>query len=120
MGIASAVESSASEINFVVACDIPHIDLAFAAKMVGEAAASGSDIVMPLTGGERPEPLFAVYCKSALDAMNKVLSSGGRKISDAFALCKVKYIELGDATWLVNLNTAADYEEFRTMHGDQA
>ena len=56
-----------------------------------------------------------MYRKSTLGAMNKVLSSGGRKISDAFALCRVSYVELGDAEWLVNLNTMAEYEEFKKM-----
>lgn len=119
MGIASALESSANEINFVVACDIPHVHVAFVAKMVHEASATGADIVMPIAGSGKHEPLFAVYRKSALQAMNEVLSSGGRKISDAFALCRVSYIELGDPRWLVNLNTAADYEEFQKMYGDQ-
>ncbi|UCG56046.1 MAG: molybdenum cofactor guanylyltransferase [Phycisphaerales bacterium] len=119
MGIASALESSASDINFVVACDIPHVDLAFVEKMARDAATTGADIMMPITKREGHEPLFAVYRKSALKAINKVLSSGRRKISDAFALCRVNYIELGDARWLVNLNTAADYEEFQNKRSDQ-
>ena len=37
MGIASALEASKNEINFVVACDIPHIDLHCIRKMLAEA-----------------------------------------------------------------------------------
>lgn len=111
MGIASALEASAKELNFVVACDIPHIKLQYVRRMLAEAADSKADIVIPTTGQKRYEPLFAIYCKSALEAINKVLSSGGRKISDVFALCTVKYIEL-EAN-LINLNTIADYERFQ-------
>ncbi|MFQ6035297.1 MAG: molybdenum cofactor guanylyltransferase [Sedimentisphaerales bacterium] len=110
MGIASTLQASANELNFVVACDIPHIDLACVRRMLAKAKAV--DLVIPTTGDGKYEPLFAVYRKSALAAINEVLSSGGRKISDVFSRCRVKYIDLGDAEWLINLNTIAEYEEF--------
>ncbi len=131
MGIASALEVSASELNFVVACDIPDIDIGCVRKMLAQAIESRADIVIPTTRkrqasktGTRDnryyEPLFAVYRKSALGAINKVLSSGGHKISDVFALCKVEYIELDSAQWLVNINTMAEYEEFRKKYEQRA
>jgi len=121
MGIASALEASDNELNFVVACDIPKINLACVNRMLTEAVksradpsgAGSTDIVVPITGEEKYEPLFAIYRKTALKAINKALSSGKRKITDAFTLCRVKYIELDDTDWLVNLNTMADYEEFQ-------
>jgi len=115
MGIASALEASANEVNFVIACDIPHIDLTYVRRMLAEA--EGADIVIPTTGDERYEPLFAVYRKSALKAINEVLSSGGRKISDVFARCRVKYIEM-EARGFINLNTIAEYEEFQKKYDD--
>jgi len=116
MGIASALKVSDNEFNFVVACDIPYINLSFVRRMLTEANEAG--IVVPnerrATNHEpRVEPLFAVYRKSALPAINEVLLSGGRKISDVFAWCRVEYIELDDAEWLTNINTFADYEEFQ-------
>jgi molybdopterin-guanine dinucleotide biosynthesis protein A len=113
MGIASALEASANELNFVVACDIPKINLACVNRMLTEAVESQADIVVPTTGDEKYEPLFAIYRKSALQAINKALSSGKRKITDVFTLCTVKHIELDNTDWLVNLNTMADYEEFQ-------
>ena len=116
MGIASALEASANELNFVVACDIPYIDLAYVRKMLEEA--KGVDVVIPTTGDEKYEPLFAVYRKSALGAINEVLSSGGRKISDIFSRCRVKYIKLDAPEWLTNLNTMSEYEEFQKKYSD--
>jgi len=113
MGIASALEASANELNFVVACDIPKINLACVNRMLTEAVESQADIVVPTTGEEKYEPLFAIYRKTALEAINKTLSSGKRKITEVFTLCKVKHIELDNTDWLVNLNTMADYEEFQ-------
>jgi molybdopterin-guanine dinucleotide biosynthesis protein A len=113
MGIASALEASANELNFVVACDIPKINLACVNRMLTEAIESHADIVIPTTGEEKYEPLFAIYRKTALEAINKTLSSGKRKITEVFTLCRVKHIELDNTDWLVNLNTMADYEEFQ-------
>ncbi len=110
MGIASAMEASSNELNFVVACDIPNIDIRFVRRMLAEA--EENDIVVPETRDGKYEPLFAVYNKSALVAINEVLSLGGRKISDVFGRCRVKYTEL-QAERLVNLNTRAEYEEFQ-------
>jgi molybdopterin-guanine dinucleotide biosynthesis protein A len=117
MGIASALEASSNELSFVVACDIPHIELRHVRRIISEAIEGEPDIVVPVAGDGQYEPLFAVYRKSALRALNKVLSSGGRKISDVFALCNVKTIDLGAS--LVNLNTSAEYEEFRKNHQNQ-
>ena len=114
MGIASALEASANEVNFVVACDIPHIDLTYVRKMLSRA--KGADIVIPRSRDKEYEPLFAVYHKSALEAINEVLRTGGRKISDVFTRCKVSYIEL-KADSFTNLNTRAEYEEFCKKYG---
>lgn len=110
MGIACALEKSENEHNFVVACDIPHIDIRFVRKMLGEARTT--DMVIPTKENGKHEPLFAIYNKSALKGINQALSSGKRKISDAFDYCNVRYINLG-AKQLVNLNTLQEYEEFR-------
>jgi molybdopterin-guanine dinucleotide biosynthesis protein A len=116
MGIASALEASANELNFVVACDIPYIDIRLVRKMLTEAQTS--DMVIPTTGNEKYEPLFAVYRKSAIEAINQVLSSGARKISDAFAHCNVKYIKL-ETKQFTNLNTIEEYEEFRKKYNTE-
>ncbi len=75
-------------------------------------------MVVPTTGKDKFEPLFAVYRRSMLEVAKKLLASGGRKITDIFALCKVKYIDLHDADWLTNLNTRAEYEQFTKEHSD--
>jgi molybdopterin-guanine dinucleotide biosynthesis protein A len=116
MGIASALEASANELNFVVACDIPHIDIRFVRKMLAEAQTA--DMVIPTTGNGKYEPLFAIYNKSALKNINQVLSSGKHKISDAFTRCNVKYINL-KAKQFTNLNTMEEYEEFRKNYDAQ-
>ncbi len=113
MGISSALEASSNEYNFVVACDIPKINMTCVNRMLTEAIESRADIVIPVTGRDKYEPLFAVYRKRAIEAINKTLSSGKNKIIDVFPLCTVKRIEMDDTDWLINLNTKADYENFQ-------
>ena len=121
MGIASALEASDNEVNFVVACDIPHIDISFVRKMLVEAEEADVDIVVPTHKGinEKYEPLFAVYCKSAIGAINETLSLGKRKISDAFSRCRARYIKLDAADWFTNINTMAEYKEFLGTLGQE-
>ena len=118
MGIFSALGASANEVNLVVACDIPRVDIALVKRMIRERC--GADIVVPRYGQGRIEPLFGVYCKSALPAINETLEAGKRKIADAFGLCRVKYIDLDDAEELTNLNTMADYTEYADKYNADA
>ena len=48
IGIASAIRVSANDANFVIACDIPQIDISFVQQMVKKS--KGFDAVMPKTG----------------------------------------------------------------------
>jgi len=111
MGIASALEISDNDLNFVIACDIPQIELRNVRRILAEAVGSDADITIPVTNEGKYEPLFAVYRRNLCETINKVLSSGGRKISDVFESCKVKEVNLKDS--LVNLNTMAEYEEYQ-------
>jgi molybdenum cofactor guanylyltransferase len=118
MGIFSALEASANEANLVVACDIPRVDMALVKRMIRERC--GADIVVPRYSQGRIEPLFGVYCRSALTAINQTLEAGKRKIADAFGLCRIKYIDLDSAEELNNLNTMADYIEFADEYNADA
>jgi len=110
MGIASALEASVHDVNVVVACDMPDIDVAFVKRLLRESI--GYEGVVPVTGTSRLEPMCAVYRKSILKTMNEALSSGDRKVSEVLRRCKIKYIEVSDAPWFRNINTMKDYEAY--------
>lgn len=116
MGISSALEASANELNFIVACDTPYVELRWVRRMLCEAKKSKVDIVVPITKDRRRQSLFAIYRKNALTAIEKVLSTGSYKVSDVLELCKVKYIEL--ETNFANLNTKIEYEKFKKRYSD--
>jgi len=118
MGIASALKASANVLNFVIACDIPQVDMALVRMMLRQAR--GYDAVVPTTGPSQYEPLFAVYKKDILATIEDALSSGQRRIIDALSRCRVKYIDLSktDVQQLRNLNTMNDYREFVRKEND--
>jgi len=109
-GIASALKASVNDLNFVIASDIPHVDSDLMKMMLREG--SDFDAVVPRIGRSRYEPLFAVYKKDTLAAIEAALLSGNNRIIDALNSCRVKYIDLTDTQQLKNLNTMNDYWEF--------
>jgi len=106
MGILSALEASATDYNFVIACDSPAIHLPFIFSMVEQA--SGCDCVVPVDKTGKMQPLFAVYRKSALDALWAVYNSGQRKVSLAYGQCRTKFVPLPRGFSALNINTAID------------
>ncbi len=118
MGIASALRASAYDVNFIVACDIPEFNIGLVRRMVRQVR--GFDAAVPRTGRSRYEPLFAVFKKSALDSIERALSSGKTRVMDGLAGCNVKYIDLAADERPGNINTMADYRELieRQKHDD--
>lgn len=111
MGIYSTLLSSKHEINFVVACDIPDLNMKYVKELIRQA--KDYQIVVPTWKDGKHEPLFAVYTKSILNNVKNLLDAGQRKISLLFELVDVKYVPLPDEmNWYKNLNTMEDYKKY--------
>lgn len=111
MGIYSTLLSSKNETNFVVACDIPDLDMNYVAELIGQA--EDHQIVVPIHSDGQLEPLFAVYRKSILENIKKLLDADRRKIRLLFESVDVKYLPLPDeGKWYKNLNTIEDYQNY--------
>ena len=108
MGIYSTLLQSKHEINFVVACDIPDLNMDYVQQLMRQARRH--EIVVPTWSDGSFEPLFAVYSKSILDKAKKLLDNGRRKINLLFESADVKYLPMPDEIeWFKNLNTREDY-----------
>jgi molybdopterin-guanine dinucleotide biosynthesis protein A len=110
MGVASALAASASDVNFVIACDIPQFDMGLVRRML--RGCRDHDAVVPRSGGSQHEPLFAVYTKSALTAIEQALSSGKTRVMDGLSGCDVEYLDLAPDEQPKNINTIAAYRQF--------
>ena len=110
MGILCGLEASTNSVNFLIACDIPEIDIPFLHRMM--AYANQYEIVVPMTGEDKYEPLFAFYNKSVIPRIKDLLKQQTRKINKLFPLTKVKYIPLENTGWYYNLNSSEDYRRY--------
>jgi molybdopterin-guanine dinucleotide biosynthesis protein A len=109
-GILSGLKAAAHEVCVVAACDIPDIDMAFVVRMLD--ASEDCEIVVPSSAGGKLEPLLAVYKKSVIPKIEKLLASSNRQVLVLFDLCKTRVLKMGDSSWLRNLNTPEDYREY--------
>lgn len=110
MGIYSCLGASASDVNFITACDIPDMNMRLIHNMInlsGEA-----DIVMPVTGEGNHEPLYAVYRKSVSETAAMILKDNGRRPIELLGNVKVKFIDFRGDGWYQNLNIRDDYVEY--------
>lgn len=118
-GIYSGLKAAHNHHSLVVACDMPFLDLKLLRYMI--LLSPGQDVVIPRVGG-LTEPLHAIYSKECLQPIERLLSAGGRRITDFFPEVRVRYIEeqetkLFDPQHLsfFNINTPADLERARSL-----
>jgi molybdopterin-guanine dinucleotide biosynthesis protein A len=110
MGIYSCLQQSENDINFITACDIPEMNIKLIKNMINLSA--NFDIVMPVSGEGKHEPLYAIYRKSVLSRAQQILSSNGRRVIELLNGSKVKLIDFSDQKWYQNINIKDDYLEF--------
>jgi len=100
---------------FVAACDMPCPDPELIRAIV--ARRSGYDVVVPRTPAGL-EPLFALYGKACLEAMQGLLEAKNYRIYDFYPDVRVRYLEPEElpSAWeraLVNVNTPEDLQRFK-------
>ncbi|AII58875.1 molybdopterin-guanine dinucleotide biosynthesis protein MobA [Dehalococcoides mccartyi CG4] len=89
-GIYSGLKASKSQFNLVVGCDMPFLNRALLEYMKDQVA--GFEAVVPRLG-QKPEPLHAIYSKSAGEKALSLLSQGKLAVSDLLARLHTRYIE---------------------------
>jgi molybdopterin-guanine dinucleotide biosynthesis protein MobB len=116
-GIHSGLHHSGTDLVFVAACDMPHLNGELVRHLCG--LAEGADVVVP-EGEKGIEPLHAVYRKSALPAIEKALRDGERRVVSFFDRVSVRKVGLPEVSRLDpsleafrNINTPEDYYRLR-------
>lgn len=110
MAIASCLEVSSRDLNFVVSCDIPDLPIDLIDRLLQEA--SQGDGAVPVGADSRYEPLFAVYRKSMLASANEALARGERRVVSMYPGKKIRPVPLDKQVRLRNINTIADYQAY--------
>jgi molybdopterin-guanine dinucleotide biosynthesis protein A len=111
-GITSVLSAGYKRI-FCVACDMPFLNKRFIEHLCNYT----DEAVIPVWKG-RAEVLHAVYSEPLLDTLQKSISQGRYKVTDALGDLEVRYINEGEIARFDpngdsfrNVNTPADYEK---------
>lgn len=124
VGIATALIHSALPRVFVVACDMPLLCVEAIRCLVDEA--EGEDITIPMAEGYY-QPLHAIYGRSSLSPLLRLISLNRLKVSDVLPYMAVKAIKdrpcfytSGGTLVFSNINTPqelADVNAGEACHG---
>jgi molybdopterin-guanine dinucleotide biosynthesis protein A len=113
-GIHAALRTSASDLNVILAVDMPFVQERFLKYLVSEAEKCSAQATVPRAAGNW-QPLCAVYRKAFADLAEPALRSGHNKIDPLFREAPVRVIaedELEGAGFAPelfrNLNTPED------------
>jgi molybdopterin-guanine dinucleotide biosynthesis protein A len=118
-GIYTGLKTSASPCNLVVAADMPFLSHALLDYMLG--LVDGVDLVAPRVGGQ-VEPLHAVYMRSCLNAIERMMKEGELGVHKLFSRVNVRYVEADEIERFdpeqrsfFNVNTEGDLQIARTI-----
>ncbi len=109
-GLTSVLATSNSEYNFVIAVDIPNIDMGLVERM--RTHLDHVSAVIPTCVDGRQEPLFAFYSKNCIPIFRSALDEGEFAIHKALKRCPVYHFAMADEKPLKNLNVEKDYKAF--------
>jgi molybdopterin-guanine dinucleotide biosynthesis protein A len=87
-GIYSCLKHSGTENNLVVAVDIPFINKGLIQFLISDMA--DAELIIPISGDGKAEPLCALYKKSVLPHLEKMIAKKDLKVQNLTHYCKSK------------------------------
>lgn len=123
-GIHAGLSVSDLPYQFVVACDMPYLNLDLIDYM--EGFTSGYDVVVPQIGSYY-QPLHAYYSRRCIGVIEKQIELGSYKIIDFYAKINAYYLGRAEIEKFdpeqrsfININTWDDYHQAMQQHGGAA
>jgi molybdopterin-guanine dinucleotide biosynthesis protein A len=121
-GIHAALRASATDLNLVLAVDLPFVELKFLKYLLSQARATNALVTLPRASGGW-QPLCAVYRRAFADLAEESLRQGRNKIDALFVPSATRVIEAAELSRLGfsqemfrNLNTPKDLEAASRKH----
>ncbi|MBZ5703972.1 MAG: molybdenum cofactor guanylyltransferase [Acidobacteriia bacterium] len=90
-GIHAALASTSTEINLMLAVDLPFVETRFLEYLIGQARATGAVVTVARVGGGW-QPLCAVYRKEFAAVAERSLLEGKNKIDPLFARVETRVV----------------------------
>jgi molybdopterin-guanine dinucleotide biosynthesis protein A len=118
-GIHAALLASRTQLNLMLAVDLPFLQPTFLRYLISEARQSQALVTLPRLGSAW-EPLCAVYRKGFAATAERALQDGRYRIDALYAEVKPRIIDEGELTSMGfsaamfrNLNTPQEFEKAR-------
>jgi molybdopterin-guanine dinucleotide biosynthesis protein A len=119
-GIHSGLKAASSEYSFVIACDMPNVDIEYVRYMKNAVNSVDADICVTRIGNNI-EPLYGFYSLKTAKDIEKYLSEGKRAVAPLIKKLNTKYI--GEKEYnreglklntdiFINLNTQKDLADY--------
>jgi len=122
-GIQAALTRTCTELNLMVAVDLPFLQPSFLNYLVSRSRETKAVVTVPMVEGTL-QPLCAVYRRGFADVAERSLLAGRNKINPLFAEVETAIIEPEEwkrngfaEEMFRNLNTQQDWEEARRVAG---
>ncbi|HTA24592.1 MAG TPA: molybdenum cofactor guanylyltransferase [Terriglobales bacterium] len=118
-GIHAALSSTRTDLNLMLAVDLPLIEPRFLQFMIGVAQDQDTDAIVTVPRADGvSQPLCAVYRREFAQAAERSLQAGKNKIDSLFRTVKTRIVEQDEVTragfsiaMFRNLNTPEEWQE---------
>jgi molybdopterin-guanine dinucleotide biosynthesis protein A len=124
-GIHAALKSSSTELNLMLAVDLPLVEQNFLKYLVSAARETKTVVTIPRTS-DGMQPLCAVYRREFAEVAEQALGQGKNKIDALFTEAETRVVgpeELSQAGFssqmFRNLNTREEFEKAATMTNEE-
>ena len=118
-GIHAALSGSTTELNLMLAVDLPFVEFKFLRYLIEHAGGSDAMVTVPRAGNGW-QPLCAVYRREFAAVAEQSLREGKNKIDALFARVKIRVVEEQEllqrgfsAAMFRNVNTPEEWEAVR-------
>lgn len=116
-GIHAALSTTSTELNLMLAVDLPFMEARFLAYLVSQARATGAVVTVPRAAGGF-QPLCALYRREFASLAEQSLRAGRNKIDPLFTQVETRVLEEAELARLGfsaeifrNLNTPEDFAQ---------
>ena len=115
-GLEAALSHSQSDLNLIVACDMPGLRVDSLVALIERSRNSEALCVAASDHQNRVHPLCAVYKPACLPTVEKALSDGRLRLTDLLLELRAEYIHFD--VGLDNVNTPLDWARWQAISLD--
>jgi molybdopterin-guanine dinucleotide biosynthesis protein A len=119
-GIHAALTASSTDLNLILAVDLPFVEASFLQHLLSRAQESGAMVTLP-RAAQHLQPLCAIYQHAFAAVAEESLRKGKNKIDSLFGMVQTRVIEEEElmrggfsSAMFHNLNTPDDLEKARS------